>query len=84
MVGEQAEVDRGAVGLSAPAMATAMAMARADKSASFVNLLFFWTCCRYCLILDNLDEMATGWRCQDGNGICLPLICLQIIFIFEF
>jgi hypothetical protein len=28
--------------------------------------------------------MATGWRCQDDNGICLPLICLQIICIFEF
>jgi hypothetical protein len=27
--------------------------------------------------------MATGWHCQDGNVICLPLICLQIIFYFR-
>jgi hypothetical protein len=47
------------------------------------ELAIFWTCCRYCLILENLDEMATRWRCQDDNGICLPLICLQIILIFE-
>jgi hypothetical protein len=61
-----------------------MAMARVDKSASFVNLPFFWRCCRYYLILHISDELATGWHCQDGNGICLPLICLQIICNFKF
>jgi hypothetical protein len=70
--------------LECPAMATAMAMARADKSASLVNLPFFWRFCRYCLILHISDELTTGWRCQDDNGICLPLICLQIICIFKF
>jgi hypothetical protein len=45
-------------------MATAMAMARADKSASFVNLPFFFgDVVDIASFLHISDELATGWRC---------------------
>jgi hypothetical protein len=61
----------------------AMVMARAYKNPSFMNLPFFGDVVEIASFLHISDELATGWYCQDGNGICLPLICLQIICVFE-
>jgi hypothetical protein len=52
-------------------MATVMAMARADKSTSLVNLPFFRDVVDIASFYTFSDELATGWRCQDGNATYL-------------
>jgi hypothetical protein len=62
----------------------ATVMARAYKNALLMNLLFFGDVLYIASFCTFSDELASGWRCQDGNDMFATYFACKLFLFSRF